>query len=214
MKVLWKFLKKKFNQKDKDCRMIRTQTILSVLISGAILTGCSAGGNNPGREYMPEMIHSIAYEAQSVNPIYASGYTNQLPVEGSIAVGKYNYPIANTAEGYEQAATQIKNPFDFSQDEISVQGKKLYITYCAVCHGEAGDGQGHLVNIEKFPAPPSYFTPDLLTKSDGQRYHTIMYGKGMMGSYATQINHKERWLVLEYVKGLQNEFLAKEASAE
>ena len=39
-----------------------------------------------------------------------------------------------------------------------------------------------------------------------------MYGKGMMGSYATQLNHHERWLVLEYVKGLQTEFQAKEAS--
>jgi len=194
--------------------MIRTQTIFTVLVSGAILTACSAGGNNPGREYMPDMAHSVAYDAQSENPIYASGYTNQLPVEGSIAVGKYTYPLSNTPESYEKAATQITNPFEFTTDEISQKGKRLYITYCAVCHGEAGDGQGHLVNIDKFPAPPSYFTPDLLNKPAGQRYHTIMYGKGMMGSYATQLEHRERWLVLEYVAGLQKKYLAKESSAK
>lgn len=194
--------------------MIRTQTILSILTSGVLLAGCSAGGNNPGREYMPEMIHSVAYDAHSENPIYASGYTNQLPVEGTIAVGKYTYPISNTPEGYEQAASQIKNPFDFTAEEIAVNGKNLYIRFCAVCHGEAGDGQGHLANIDKFPAPPSYFTPDMMSRPEGQRYHTIMYGKGMMGSYATQLDHRERWLVLQYVKGLQTEFAAKEASAQ
>jgi hypothetical protein len=31
-----------------------------------------------------------------------------------------------------------------------------------------------------------------------------MYGKNMMGSYATQLDHRERWLVLSYVKSLQN----------
>ncbi|HMV15432.1 MAG TPA: cytochrome c, partial [Chitinophagales bacterium] len=39
-----------------------------------------------------------------------------------------------------------------------------------------------------------------LSLPDGKRYHTVMYGKGLMGSYASQLNHKERWLVLSYVK--------------
>jgi mono/diheme cytochrome c family protein len=194
--------------------MIRTQTILSIIVSSALLVGCAAEGDFPGREYAPEMIHSVAYDAQSANPIYKNGYTNQLPVEGTMAVGKYTYPLPNTPEAYDLAATQITNPFEFTPDEINTQGQMLFVRYCAVCHGEAGDGQGHLVQIEKYPAPPSYFTPDLLSKSDGQRYHTIMYGKGMMGSYATQLDHQERWLVLEYVKGLQTEFVAKEASAQ
>ncbi len=193
--------------------MIRSQTIFSILVSSALLVGCAAEGNNPGREYAPEMIHSVAYDAQSVNPIYENGYTNQLPVEGTMAVGKYTYPLPNTPESYELASSQIKNPFQFTEDEVNTNGKMLFVRYCAVCHGEAGDGQGHLVQIEKFPAPPSYFTPDLLSKTDGQMYHSLMYGKGMMGSYATQIDHHERWLVLEYVNGLQTEFLANEASA-
>jgi mono/diheme cytochrome c family protein len=193
--------------------MIRTQTILSIIVSGTLLVGCSAGGNNPGREYIPDMIHSVAYDAQSVNPIYKNGHTNQLPVEGTMAVGKYTYPLPNTPEAYELAATQIKYPFQFTEDEISTRGQMLFVRFCAVCHGEAGDGQGHLVQIDKFPAPPSYFTPDLINKPEGQRYHTLMYGKGMMGSYASQLDHHERWLVLEYVKGLQTAFLAKEASS-
>jgi mono/diheme cytochrome c family protein len=49
----------------------------------------------------------------------------------------------------------------------------------------------------------------LLSKPEGQRYHTLMYGKNMMGSYASQLNHRERWLVLSYVRSLQEAFLAQ-----
>jgi mono/diheme cytochrome c family protein len=190
--------------------MTRSRKIFGAVLIAVVTVSCVRDPKQPGREYMPDMAHSVAYDAGSPNPLYASGATNQLPPVGSIAVGKYTYPLSNTPEGYEKAATSITNPFTFSDDEIKKEGKKLFTIYCIVCHGEAGDGQGHLVQIDKYPAPPSYFTPDLLSKPDGQRYHTIMYGKGMMGSYATQLEHRERWLVLEYVRLLQNDYLAKE----
>ena len=180
------------------------KNILTILLSGTLFYACSPGGDNPGYEYMPEMVHSVAYDAHSENPNYSNGYTNQLPVEGAVAVGKYTYPLPNTAEGYERAATEIHDSFNFTEDEISKSGKMLYLRYCAICHGEKGDGQGHLVEIDKFPPPPSYFSDDLMSKPEGQRYHTVMYGKGMMGSHASQLDHKERWLVLSYVKSMQD----------
>lgn len=191
---------------------MRVQTIVSLVAAVGVMTACSSDPQSPGREYMPDMAHSVAYDASTANPVTSTGMTNQLPVEGSIAVGKYTYPLSNTAEGYAEAAIKITNPFEFTEDEVKTGGKKLFTVYCAVCHGEAGDGQGHLAAIDKYPAPPSYFTPDLMSKPEGQRYHTIMYGKGMMGSYATQLEHRERWLVLQYVKMLQNDYAKKEGA--
>jgi|SRR5690554_7342446 len=189
------------------------RTILSIILSGSLLAGCTVEGDNPGWEYFPEMIHSVSYDAHSENPVYSSGYTNQLPVEGSIAQGKYTYPLANTPEGYEQAASQIHNPFEFTDQELEGEAKVLFVQYCGICHGNGGEGDGHLVKIDKFPPPPSFMTPDLMSKAQGQRYHTVMYGKGMMGSYATQIDHRERWLVLEYINKLQKDSQNKEAEA-
>ena len=34
-------------------------------------------------------------------------------------------------------------------------------------------------------------------------YHSLQYGKGLMGSHASQLSQKERWLIIEYVKTLQ-----------
>ncbi|MEZ5053981.1 MAG: cytochrome c [Chitinophagales bacterium] len=179
--------------------------ILLVLVFG--LTACIRSEKKPGREYMPDMAEHIAYEAGSPNPIFKDGKTDQLPPEGSVARGKYIYPLSDS--DYEKSATLITNPFNFSKEEISGEGKHLYTINCAICHGDKGDGQGHLPEINKFPPPPSYLNEPLLSLPDGKRYHTVMYGKGMMGSYASQLDHRERWLVLSYVKTLQG----KDASA-
>ncbi|MFN8238243.1 MAG: cytochrome c [Chitinophagales bacterium] len=175
------------------------QIILIVLVLG--FSSCIRNSKKPGREYLWDMAHPIAYEAGSPNPIFKDGKTNQLAAEGSIARGKYIYPLADTE--YVKAATAITNPFTFTSDEIQETGKHLYTVNCAICHGDKGDGQGHLVQINKFPPPPSYLMEPLLSKPEGQRYHTLIYGKNLMGSYASQLNHRERWLVLSYVKTLQ-----------
>lgn len=173
--------------------------ILVVLVLG--LSSCIRNSKLPGRQYMPDMVSSVAYDAGSSNPIFRDGKTNQFAPEGSLARGKNIYPLADTE--YVKAASLITNPFVFTKDEIDGEGKHLYTVNCAICHGDKGDGQGHLVQINKFPPPPSYLSEPLLSLPEGQRYHTLMYGKNMMGSYATQLDHRERWLVLSYVKSLQ-----------
>ncbi len=151
---------------------------------------------------MADMVTSTAYDAGSPNPVYKDGKTNHFGPEGSLARGMYTYPLADS--DYVKAATAITDPFVFAKEEIEGQGKHLYTINCAICHGTKGDGQGYLVEINKYPPPPSYFSDDLMAKPEGQRYHTLMYGKNMMGSYASQLDNRERWLVLSYVKSLQD----------
>jgi mono/diheme cytochrome c family protein len=177
---------------------------IALLMAPVLLVACIRSPKKPGREYIPDMAHSVAFEAGSENPLFPDGKTNQFAPAGSIAQGKFVYHVPNTPEGYDAAATQVTNPFTFSAEEIAGTGKHLYTINCAICHGDKGDGAGHLAEIGKYPNPPSYFTEALMTKPQGQRYHTLMYGKGMMGSYASQLDHRERWLVLGYVQSLQD----------
>ncbi len=160
---------------------------------------------------MADMVDPVSFEAGSSNPIFKDGKTNHFAPEGSVGKGKYLYPLSDS--DYEKSATLITNPYTFFKDEIEGQGKNLYTVNCAICHGDKGDGQGYLVQINKFPPPPSYLTEPLLSLADGKKYHTLMYGKNMMGSYASQLDNRERWLVLSYVKSLQNAGKPSSASA-
>jgi hypothetical protein len=62
----------------------------------AVLASCSAGGDNPGSEYAPNMYHSFAYEplsqeADKPNTINANGLNMREPVKGTIARGQLDY---------------------------------------------------------------------------------------------------------------------------
>jgi hypothetical protein len=59
--------------------MIRfATTIFTALSAAALLTACSAGGDNQGVEYAPNMYHSVAYEpyTQIVDPEAGSWLTS------------------------------------------------------------------------------------------------------------------------------------------
>jgi len=45
-------------------------------------------------------------------------------------------------------------------------------------------------------------------------YHSITYGKGLMGSHASQLSKLERWQVIEFVKCLQKGITAPEFDKE
>ena len=38
---------------------------------------------------------------------------------------------------------------------------------------------------------------------EGQMYYSVTYGKNKMGSYASQLNTEQRWMVIAYIKSKQ-----------
>lgn len=185
--------------------------VLSGLI--LILTSCKQDPLSPGFEYMPDMYRGISYETYSKNELFADSLSARKPVKGTIP--RFNketvpfhevYAFANTPEDYEKAGASIKNPYTSSEGMLT-DGKKIYENFCIQCHGAKGDGNGILVEREKFAGVPSYYGAQLMELPEGKMYHSIYYGKNMMGSHASQINYYERWAVIEYVKKLRNEGL-------
>jgi len=181
------------------------------------MTGCGgAEGNNPGRAYMPDMYYSRAYEAYGYNAsdrydkdLAARGiHYNALPVAGTMARGDVEmYPLPASDSGYAMAVN-FKNPYDTATLNTSQrkEAERLYLVNCAICHGTALDGNGPLWKggDGPYPAAPRNLKDDYSKKlADGQIYHVIMYGKGQMGSYASQVHPEQRWWIIKYIREKQ-----------
>jgi mono/diheme cytochrome c family protein len=175
----------------------------------AILSSCK-DKRSRGLEYAPNMYYAIAYNPDQKNNNFADGKTAQVPPTGTTPIGftRFNEEFTNTLEGYVAAGEKAVNPLPATKENIE-EGKQLYLVMCAPCHGEKGAGNGRIVELGKYPAPPSYATGvssrggAMKDLTDGKIYHTMQYGINLMGSYASQLSPAERWKVVMYVHELQ-----------
>lgn len=174
---------------------------------GTLLFVSCFNKREPNYRFMPNMYESVAYETYQEAGVFANQMEAQRPVEGTISRGWMPYEYSNTQEGYQQAKAELKNPLKedvSSLEENLKKGSELFGIYCAVCHGEKGNGKGILVERGKFLGVPNYKDREL---TQGSIYHVIYYGLNSMGSYANQLNEKERWQVALYVEKLREELV-------
>lgn len=203
-------------------RIQHSSIIGTALATVLLMASCGSDPNSPGVEYMPDMYRSPAVEAYVDYGQDPYTRSNELaveqrerpsarkPVAGTVAFSadaskaQFNMPYAypNTTEGYEAAGLNLKSPVEMTEATVA-QGKIIYTKFCQHCHGEKGDGDGAVVTNGQHP-PPGAYTGALKDLPEGKIFHTLTYGKGMMGSHASQLNKEERWLVTRYVQYLQN----------
>jgi mono/diheme cytochrome c family protein len=181
------------------------KSLVAIAVLGVLITvvcGCGASSNRRAMEYMPDMARDPAYKAFAPNSATRDGLTLQRPVAGTIARG---YSVFHYGPGEDEAARagrELQNPY-LPSSKIMDEGKALYQTYCLICHGEQGKGDGPIAG--KIPAPPSYLSERVQAFSQGRIFHVMTMGAGKMPSYATQLSASERWKIVTYVhNGLQN----------
>ncbi|HTQ80185.1 MAG TPA: c-type cytochrome [Thermoanaerobaculia bacterium] len=174
--------------------MKRLTSVVLLLLAA----GCSK--SSPGYEFVPDMAHTVPYDAFDPNPVTANGQTLQRPVAGTVARGALPFRYAATPEDAERAGRELQDPFA-PTPEVLVRGEAVYRTFCWVCHGETGQGDGPI--IPKFPNPPSYTSDRVRALPEGRIFHIITRGSGLMPAYATQISPEDRWKVVRYVERLR-----------
>lgn len=153
------------------------------------LIGCGSRSQTTF-EFMPNMMDQPSIKAQEV-PM-------RVPVAGTIPRGFTPYPYAQSER--EFAGQNLTNVFSPSR-EVYVSGQQAFTTYCAVCHGARGQGDGSVV--PPFPRPPSLTSEKIRGWKDGEIFHVITTGQNLMPSYASQISREDRWRIVHYVRVLQ-----------
>ena len=188
-------------------QLVKITAVIALLSS---VVACKKD-SRPNYQYMPNMYGSVAYETYGEYAIFkglTGGSEALTPAEGSIMRGYMPYEYENTLEDYDLAKANLSNPLPYTKDIVE-EGKALYDIYCAICHGSKGKGDGYLgLDNRELILPGSYGDKDI---SEGSIYHVMYWGKGLMGSYASQMSEKELWMVDHYVMSLKDALDGKEA---
>lgn len=193
--------------------------------AAVILAGCTASGDNPGKEFAPNMYHSVAYEPLSqITDENAGNIVNSLdsrsgeyfnsnkynpyrmtmrePAPHTVKRNSYGflpYRLPNDTIGLRKA-NNLVSPLETTK-EIVLQGKVLYEYYCQHCHGSKGAGDGKV--SEKYAGVANLKGDAYKNITEGHIFHVITYGKGLMGAHGSQVSQEDRWRIAKYVKDLQ-----------
>ena len=162
-----------------------------LLISALVLTACGQT-NKPHFIYMPDMYYTPGLKAQQpgIKP----------PVPGTFPREFKGLPDSVTLE---DAGKTLKNPLQRTA-AVLARGRNRFETYCIVCHGPAGLGNGYI--IPKYPRPPSLQSDKIRGYADGNIYWVITHGQNLMPSYASQIPQEDRWAIIHYVRAFQKAY--------
>jgi mono/diheme cytochrome c family protein len=176
------------------------------LTAATLITGFASCGkkdtNSPGVEFMPDMYVSPSMEVYGTREIDGDTMysTEFMPVKGTIARGYIPYAYPNTPQGYEQAGMYLRNPVALTP-QVEKDGEALYGKFCVHCHGATGAGDGKVG--QKLPGAPPAYNGALKDLPEGKIFHSITYGKGLMGNHASILTQEERWKLVHYVQKLQ-----------
>ena len=120
------------------------------------------------------------------------------PQPGAVAAGEAPYPYAQNEA--DRAGAELVNPLE-PTPAVLAHGKFVYESFCIACHGEKGAGDGKVTAL--FPKPPSLMTQKVRDWPDGQLVHRPMRGQNSMPSHARQIDPREAWAVVLWIREMQ-----------
>jgi mono/diheme cytochrome c family protein len=111
-------------------------------------------------------------------------------------------PLSRPA--YRDVPVGMTNPVP--ADEVSLQrGAILFSLNCALCHGPQGQGDGPITQFWRQDArrPANLTDPRISQYPDGTLYNIVTQGFGGMPALRENMNEREYWDVINYVRSLK-----------
>jgi len=173
------------------------------LAGTGMIAGCKADGDRPGTIILPGMVESIPMDAYDSNPAAHSHPAVLAPPDGTVSLEASPFLYGPGVEEAKRAGRELANPLAPTPENLA-RGKQVFETICQVCHGMKGEGDGPIIGGPgRFPNPPSLLAPRAKGLPDGQIFHIVSRGQGIMPSHAAQVLATDRWKVIRYLRQLQ-----------
>jgi mono/diheme cytochrome c family protein len=144
----------------------------------------------------------FTYDIIKIN--WASNMEFQIAVDYQDGPRKWAPGDAIKISGASGPAAGIpENPVPADQVSLD-RGRELFNRNCTLCHGEAGQGNGPITQFwnAEMRKPANLTEERMKTMSDGTVYITISNGYGTMPPLRENLDVRERWDTVNFVKTL------------
>lgn len=181
-------------------RATRGTTIIPAAILAALVAGASACSDRVGSGWDWERMRvQPRYAPYGASAFYPDGKAMQAPPAGAVPREAVARAETDSADTTLLAATLLAAMPAAQLD----RGATRFHIFCAVCHGERGNGVSVVASNMDDPKPPSLLAASIRALSAARLYAVISDGFGQMPSYASELSAADRWAVIAYVRALQ-----------
>jgi mono/diheme cytochrome c family protein len=174
----------------------RKGAIAILLLSLAVLSACRQ-----------DMHDQPKYTALRPSDFFSDGRSARPLSEGTVPRGYLDADVLfYTGKGADgKPSTEFPVPVDKALLE---RGEQRYNIYCTPCHDRTGSGNGMIVR-RGYRRPPTYHSDRMRQQPNGYFFDVITNGFGAMPDYAVQVQPRDRWAIVAYIRALQ---LSQQAS--
>ena len=174
----------------------RKGAIVILVLALAVLSACRQDMHDQPK-YTPLRPSDFFADGRSARPIS----------EGTVPRGHLNADVVfYTGKGADgKPSTEFPLPVTKALLE---RGEQRYNIYCTPCHDRTGNGNGMIVR-RGYRRPPTYHSDRLRQQPNGYIFDVITNGFGAMPDYAAQVQPRDRWAIVAYIRALQ---LSQQAS--
>jgi mono/diheme cytochrome c family protein len=168
----------------------------------------------PRIHLIPNMDNQERFKAQQAHPLFADGRAMRPATDGTIARGD-EWALGTDPHYYEGRtgddwATAFPPQLEISEP-LMLRGQEQFGTYCAVCHGLDGGGNGIVAQRARektqistgWVPPSSLHDATIRERTVGHLFNTITNGIRTMPAYSDQISPGDRWSIIAYIRALQ-----------
>ena len=147
-----------------------------------------------------DMHNQPKYRPLRPSTLFADGSSARPLVDGTVARGTLQEDAAFfTGKTANQTVKEM--PFQVAEADLD-RGQERFNIYCTPCHDSTGSGKGMVVR-RGYRQPPSLHDPRLKAADAGHFFDVITNGFGAMPDYRAQVEPRDRWLIVAYIRALQ-----------
>ncbi|HEU5071825.1 MAG TPA: cytochrome c [Verrucomicrobiae bacterium] len=184
-----------------------------VIVLGMAVAGKRGSlSRRPPIEVFPDMDRQLKLRPMQPDGFFANGISSQPHIAGTIPRGEPIQTAAGPVFPYEDSPVntgRIPGTTNFVpvnplvvDAALMKRGRERFTIYCSPCHGQLADGNG-VTRKYGMAAVANLHDKRIVEMPDGEIFNTITHGKNLMQPYGPQVDVRDRWAIIAYVRALQ-----------